>query len=704
MDKILKIGIIGTGFIADLHMESLKRISDIKVVGCCDVDKGRADSFAKRWNIPLSFDDTPSFLKAERIDVVHILVPPHYHYSTAKQVLENGVDILLEKPMCTTSNECLELIKISQKNGTRIGLNHNFIFYPLFKRLQKDLASHLIGKPEYVITFYGGPLGQLDTGKYGHWMFQEPGNIIFEQGPHPISQIRAILGEIQKVTASATGKRELGKDQFFYDRWQAIFECEGGSAFAHLSFGNQYSPQRALYVYGQDGAILIDFLNNRYLLQKKSIFPDYLDPTANALRYFPPVIEGVKDCLDYAFSKVKLKDRTDVFFLTMKNSLLAFYDSYKRKADLPCSGDDGLKVIESCEKWVEAASVSKNPGTSVNIQILESVGNEKVLVTGATGFIGGHLVEKLVAAGKQVRVLIRNPEGLQPVFYSPLVKIIRGDITDQKTVEKAVQGIQFVYHLAHGLGQTWDDFHRLNVIPTKNLALVSLKAKVKYFVFVSSIAVYYYGDIPNGQNITGNTKIDTNPQQRNLYARSKIVIENMLRDMVKEDNLPLIIFRPGIVVGRGGTLYHGGVGQWTRDNVCEYWGWGNNELPFVLVEDVVNAMIKVMEIDGLEGKAFNLAGDVRLSAREYIEYLKKYSQRDIKAFPYPIPLLYTSEVFKFIIKYLTGNRNAFLSYRDLVNRSIMAVFNCKEEKRILSWRPCDEREVFIQKAIGWSFN
>jgi predicted dehydrogenase len=107
-------------------------------------------------------------------------------------------------------------------------------------------------------------------------MFQEAGNIILEQGPHPISQIRAILGEIQEITATATGKRELGKDQFFYDRWQAIMKCKEGHAFVHLSFGNQFSPQRTLYGYGQDGRSWMIFLTT-YLLQENQ-FPRLLDP------------------------------------------------------------------------------------------------------------------------------------------------------------------------------------------------------------------------------------------------------------------------------------------------------------------------------------------------------------------------------------------------------------------------------------------
>jgi len=695
----IQVGIIGTGFIADLHMESLKRIPGIRVIGCCDVDKRRADSFARRWKLSPPYDDITSFLEGKRFNVVHVLVPPNYHCSIAKQILECGGDVFLEKPMGITSDQCQKLIKISQRNGTKIGLNHNFVFYPLFKRLQKDLSSHRIGKPEYVIAFYGGPLGQLDSGKFGNWMFQEPGNIILEQGPHPISQIRAILGEIQEITPTATGKRELGKDQFFYDRWQAIMKCKEGNAFVHLSFGNQFSPQRTLYVYGQDGAILVDFLNNRYLLQEKSIFPDYLEPTANAMRYLIPAFEGVKDFLDYAFSKVKLKDRTDPYFLTIKNSLNAFYDAYRSGTGLPCSGEDGLKVVEACEKWIEAAALPKNPGRVVISKKVEEKVGEEVLVTGATGFIGRHLVKNLVARGRRVRVLVRNPRGLRAELYSPLVHIVEGDISDQKTIGKAVQGVQFVYHLAHGLGQGWEDFLRLNVAPARCLAEACIKEKVTYLIFASTIATYYYGDVPKGRAIDGSVAIDSKPELRNFYARSKIVIENMLMEMFRKDNLPLVVFRPGIVVGEGGTLYHSGIGEWTRDNVCTYWGWGNNELPFILVEDVAEAMVNTLDVEGLEGRAFNLTGDVRLTSREYIDYLRRYSGRNIKAFAYPVILRYLSDALKMSIKLLTRDSNAFLSYRDISNRSIGGHFNCESEKKVLSWQPCQDRDEFISKAI-----
>ncbi len=704
-NRKIKVGIIGTGFIADLHADVLKRINNLSIAGCCDISRGQAESFAKRWNLPYAFTDMNTFIEQQHPDVIHVLVPPDYHFPIAKSMMEKGVNLFLEKPMCLNADQCRELVQTAQNCNVKIGINHNFLFYPLFQRLQKDLASGRIGKPEYVTAFYGGPLGQLDFGKFGHWMFQEPGNIILEQGPHPISQIREILGDIVHMTANAAGKRELGKDQFFYDRWQAIAQCEKGHAFLHLSFGNRYASQRTLYVYGQDGAITVDFLNNTYLIQEKSVFPDYLDPTANALRYFPPVIEGIKGFADYALSKLKIKDRTDAFFMTMKNSITAFYEAFSSGADLPCSGEDGYKVIESCEKWIHAANILPNP-QPVKLPVVQQDSGEKaeILLTGAGGFIGGAFAEHLIAKGIRIRVLVRNPKGLRPALHSPLVQILKGDMTDPDTIEKAVKGVKYVYHLAHALGKTWDDFHRLNVIPSLAFAKACLKENVRYFVFASSIAAYYYNDIPRGQDVSGMTPIDTKPGKRNLYAASKIIIENMLMDMAKKQNLPLVIVRPGIVVGKNGILNHGGVGQWTRDNVCAYWGEGRNELPFVLVEDVADALEKIMHTDGLDGKALNLAGDVRLNAREYIHFLRKYSGRNIRAFPYPVKLCFLSETLKYMIKYMTGERGGLLSYRDIANRSVPARFDCTEEKSLLQWQPCADREKFLENAIVWAFD
>jgi len=698
-----QVGLIGTGYIAHIHMEILNKMKNIKVIACCDIDLNKANLFKEKWKIPNAYNSVSDFLAKNNLNVVHILVPPNYHYQTAKEVVKSGINAFIEKPMCLSKKECEELIKLSKENHIQIGVNHNAIFHPLFLRLKKDIISKKIGKISQVIIYQTGPLRQLSTQKFSYWMFQSPENIIFEQAPHPISQIRNLLGELINIKANVSGKRELTPGQFFYDCWQAIIECQRGIGFIHLSFGDNYYPQNWIYVTGQDGVIYVDLFKNLYLIQEKTIFPDYFDPTANAFKYAPCILQGVKNFINYAFSKIKLRPRSDAFFISMKNSIEAFYNAFVSKKQAPVSGEDGLEIVEFCEEWIKAANLDKNPEKK-SIFIFKPEKKAEILVTGANGFIGSHLVKELVSQGKYVKAFVRSIYGFKPALRSPLVEIAIGDITNPKQIKEAIKGIKYVYHLAYGGGETWKDFYQNNVLATKYIAEACLDNKVKYLIFTSTIAVYCYKDFSKGSLITEKDSIDSKPEKRNFYARSKILAENMLLKMFKEKGLPVIIFRPAIVLGEGSSFCHSGIGNWVKDNTCFFWGNGKNPLPFILAEDVAKALAKVLEIKGLEGEIFNLAGDICFSAKEYINYLKKYSHRNIKAFPCPIYLLYLWEAFKYLIKIASGQSyNALLSYRDLYNRKIPIKFDCTKAKSLLSWQPCNNYQEFLEKAIGWAF-
>ena len=694
-----KIGIVGTGYIANIHAEVLKELKVGQISACCDLNSVRAGDFQTKWGIENAYSDFDRMLSEQDLDVIHVLVPPNLHALLARKALEAKINVFLEKPMAVNSAECWDLIGSAEKNGVTIGVNHNAKFHPLFLKLKADLQEGRIGKLRDLIYYQSGPLGQLDMGMYSHWMFKEPKNINFEQAPHPLSQIRDLLGEILEIHSTASGLRELGKDQFFYNCWHAVARCQNGDAMIHYSFGAQYYPQSWIYASGQDGAIRADLLQSLYLLQEKSLFPDYLVSLANGMRYGYGIIGGIRNFSNYCLSKVKIIGRTDSFYVSIKNSIKAFYEAIADKKEPPVTGKDGAAVVRTCEMWVESANLRENPKIS-QVTILSKKLQPEILVTGATGFIGKNLVEKLITQGKSVRAFVRSTEGLSEVFHSPLVEVFQGDITDPDLVGESVKGIQYIYHLAHGGGQNWKAFERANIEATRYLAEAAIKEGAKYFIYTSTIAVYYYKAFPKGIRINEAMPIDCKPEKRNYYARSKIFAENLLKNMIEKDHLPLVMFRPALVVGRGGRLYHGGVGLWTRDNVCEYWGMGKQSLPFVLVIDVVDALARVLLMDGLEGEIFNLVGDVRLSAREYLNALRYYSNRNIRSFPYPIWLFFISEAFKYMIKLAIGeHKNALLSYRDLINRAIIADFDCSKAKNILGWRPCRERDEFIENAI-----
>jgi predicted dehydrogenase/nucleoside-diphosphate-sugar epimerase len=698
-NNVIKVGIIGAGYIAHYHMKILSCLKNVKVLCCCDVNLARAINFKKFWILDCAYDDIDRFLEENRLDIAHVVVPPDYHYLVAKKTLEHEVNVFLEKPMCVNSEECEELIRLAEKNGVQIGVNHNMVFHPFFLKMREDIKKGLIGDIDHVFCFQSGLIGQIIPKLFSQWMLQEPKNILLEQAPHPISQIRVLLGDVEDIKATVSDKRSLGYNQLFYDRWQAFAKCQRGSASLHLTFGRQVYPQSLMHVTGQDGSIHVDLLNGLYLVQKKSVFPDYIDPLANAARYYFPIVNGFKNFRDYVYSKFKLRGRSDFFFVGLKNSIEAFHTSFLSGKNIPVNGRDGQKVVEFCEKWIESAKPKENPKPLGIGAAAKKEGNAEIFITGATGFIGRCMIKHFVRQEIPVRILARSLKGLSELFHSKFVEVIQGDLLDSNKVEEVLHGVKYVFHLAHSLGETWEDFYKLNVDSTRHLAEVSLKINVKYFIFTSTIAAYHLHGKINEQ-----TPIDQKPQCRNFYARSKIVLENMLVEMYKAQALPLIIFRPAIVIGEGGTLYHGGVGEWTRDNVCAFWGNGKNKLPFILVEDVVSAIVKVLEIDGLEGQSFNLAGDLQLSAREYISYLQRYYHRNVHAFPYPIHIRYLSEALKYFIKMLSGDsENALLSYRDLKNRSTLADFDNSKTKAILNWLPNQDFENFIHKGFGWDF-
>jgi nucleoside-diphosphate-sugar epimerase len=121
-----------------------------------------------------------------------------------------------------------------------------------------------------------------------------------------------------------------------------------------------------------------------------------------------------------------------------------------------------------------------------------------------------------------------------------------------------------------------------------------------------------------------------------LYARAKARSEEILMRMHRERGLPLVIVRPGVVIGRGGSPFHWGVGMWWNDSVCQIWGEGKNKLPLVLVEDVADGLIAAMNTEGIEGRSFNLVADPCLSAQEYLDELDRAGKMRIERHATPI--------------------------------------------------------------------
>jgi nucleoside-diphosphate-sugar epimerase len=316
-----------------------------------------------------------------------------------------------------------------------------------------------------------------------------------------------------------------------------------------------------------------------------------------------------------------------------------------------------------------------------------------VLVIGGTGFIGRVLVSQLVEEGCEVRILTRR-DG-HPTRNG--ISYLRGDVADPAGLGRAIKDVQVVYDLSLGGGPTWDDHLRGVVQGAENVARACLEHGVRRLIYTSSIAAL---DLSRDRTIDESAGVDRKPHLRNLYARGKVHAERVLTQLHDEGALPVVIFRPGIVVGAGNKLSHPGIGNWQSPTFCEALGSGRTPLPLVLVEDVARALLLAKDAPGIEGRAFNLVGDVRLSAVEYVEAAGQRTLRNFRLRPTSLAGLQAFELLLWLAKaVLRPETNSWPSYYELKVAAKKAQIDCSAAKSVLGWRPVADREEFLERAM-----
>ncbi len=323
-----------------------------------------------------------------------------------------------------------------------------------------------------------------------------------------------------------------------------------------------------------------------------------------------------------------------------------------------------------------------------------------VLVVGATGFMGRALVKRLVQNGMRVRALVRNMSGRAEWLLHPEVDMVKGDLADTTAVAAALDGIRHVYHLARGCGPAWDDYLRRDVEPTRRLADLCGARGIGLY-YTSSIAIYDGGRA--GDLITESTPPSHASMRLSAYARAKVANERLLAEMHRERCLNVVVFRPGIVIGSGGNPRHPGVGAWPDPSTCRVWGGGRHRLPFVLVDDCADAMVRALHVPGIAGESFNLVGDASLSGHEYLDALERSAGIRVRRRPLPAWQLFARSSAKWGIKRLAGGHEPPLpSYRYCDGLSCRATYVADLAKRRLGWTPARDPAVLIEQGIAAS--
>ncbi len=681
-----RICLVGAGFISGVHADAIASLPGRHVSAVVDPNLPAAERLARRSGTARAFATLAEAQAANAFDRVHILVPPGLHAEVAAPLLRAGIPVLLEKPMATSAAECAALLEA----GGILGINQNFVHHPAFVALRAMLASGKLGRLCHVNCTYVVPLRQLAARQFGHWMFQAPGNILLEQAVHPLSQIVALAGSIQAVSALPGPALEIAPGVDFHATLDASFTCANASAQMHFAVGQDF-PFWTITAICTDGVATADILGNRFSTHRRGRWIEALDGALAGLATGGAIARhAVGNLANYGLSITKLKGKTDPFFLSMQGSIAAFHDAADKNTSPETGGVFGAALIDICVRLAEGF----RPAAPAVLRAPEPA---DVAILGGTGFIGAHTVRAFRDAGMTVGVMARGARNLAAIFSEPGVSVHRGDIGDAAAVARAVAGARFVVNLAHGGGgSTFEAVRAAMVGGAETVARAAMAAGAERLIYVGSIASLYLG--PDAPTVTGATPPDVREAERGDYARAKAIADRALLAMHAAEGLKLVILRPGVVVGEGGPPFHSGLGLFNNDQHCIGWNAGTNPLPFVLVEDVADAIVRAATAPGIDGKCYNLVGDVRPTAREFIAHLGTALGRPLEFHAQSPTWLWGEDVAKWVVKRATGRDVAMPAKRDFLSRGMMAKFDITDAKRDLGWAPVGEPARFWARA------
>lgn len=238
----------------------------------------------------------------------------------------------------------------------------------------------------------------------------------------------------------------------------------------------------------------------------------------------------------------------------------------------------------------------------------------KVLITGATGLLGSHLIKELQDRGEEIRALVLPVENADKLTAQG-VEIVRGDITDAGSLGPAVEGVDLVFHLAGMMGvwRPMADYRLVNVTGSENLYKAAQAAGVRRYVHTSSHTIYGLG---HGRFMTEEDPLRPDPDP---YSVTKAEGDRLMRRLMLNSDVETVILRPGTFFGPGDHLHFGRMAQKTKDGKGLLLGKGDNALPFCYVTDVVQGYLLAAYHEKAPGNAYNITNDRPLTQKEMFD-------------------------------------------------------------------------------------
>ena len=322
-----------------------------------------------------------------------------------------------------------------------------------------------------------------------------------------------------------------------------------------------------------------------------------------------------------------------------------------------------------------------------------------ILVTGATGFVGGHVAEACVARGHAVRTIAR-PSSDTALLDQLGVAIHRGDLTDPETVRKAVEGIDAIVHCAAKVGD-WgpvEDYRPVNVDALRSLLEACYNKPLKRFIHISSLGVYsarhHYGTDENEP---------LPPRHMDGYTQTKVEAEHLALDAHRLHGTPVVVLRPGFIYGpRDRTVLPKLAANLKRGVVRYISDPSKLAMNTIYIGNLVDAIFLALDHPEAVGQVYNLTDGEFVSKRRFFETIA-----DGLGLPRPsgrVPLF----MAKLIARVLEGRarRRGHKTPPRVTQARVKLIglnldFSIEKAKRDLGYSPRVNFEQGMKETLDW---
>lgn len=253
----LNIGVLGAGFIGDIHLSCWEKIDGAEVKGVAEKSESRREMVSEGYGFG-TYENPDALFEGEELDVVDVCLPTPMHKKIIEKAVHNVSAIICEKPIARRMNEANEMKEIARRNGVELYIGHVVRFFPEYVKMRNRITEGEVGHPGVIRTFRGGasPFGRAKWYKE----VDKSGRILVDMLIHDFDWLRWTVGEVQSVYTKGLSFEKKEKDMALVNlRFKngSIAHVEG--SWAHPE---DYPFTTKVEVAGSDGLLTFDSNNS----------------------------------------------------------------------------------------------------------------------------------------------------------------------------------------------------------------------------------------------------------------------------------------------------------------------------------------------------------------------------------------------------------------------------------------------------------